>query len=168
MSHETGSALSIRPVESTDCQLLWEWANDPAVRAASFHGEPIPWVVHEAWFGSRIRNSACRIYIVTADGAPIGQVRFERQRQESPMTTIDISLAQPCRRMGFGVEALQLACLEYRRESRSCIAADVKSSNAASMKVFERAGFAFRGVVKTEGEDAVRWVLPADAPVRHE
>ena len=34
--------LHLRPAERKDCRLLWEWANDPATRAAAFSTGTIP------------------------------------------------------------------------------------------------------------------------------
>ncbi len=31
-----GANLGLRRVEEADCRLLWEWANEPEVRSASF------------------------------------------------------------------------------------------------------------------------------------
>jgi len=35
--------LKLRSVRENDCQLLFEWAQDPVVRAASFHSAAISW-----------------------------------------------------------------------------------------------------------------------------
>lgn len=34
--------LRLRTLQESDGKLLWEWANDPQVRAASFSSEPMP------------------------------------------------------------------------------------------------------------------------------
>ena len=42
--------VHLRRAAPEDADQLWRWANDDAVRAASFHPEPIPWDDHVAWF----------------------------------------------------------------------------------------------------------------------
>ena len=55
--------LHLRQAEQKDCRLLWEWANDPATRAASFSTETIPWEQHQAWFEDKMKDPNCLLLI---------------------------------------------------------------------------------------------------------
>src|SRR6266705_476142 len=66
--------LNLRRAGKSDCRLLWEWANDPGVRAASFQTAMISWDEHAEWFADRLDNGL--IYIAEdQQGKPVGQFR---------------------------------------------------------------------------------------------
>lgn len=43
--------VNLRKAEQSDMDLLFEWANDPAVRKNSFRSDPIPYADHVKWDG---------------------------------------------------------------------------------------------------------------------
>src|SRR5207253_11507460 len=64
--------VNLRPVRPADCRLLWEWANEPAVRAVSFNPEPIPWDQHQQWFAAKLNDRACIFWIAEDNpGTPV-------------------------------------------------------------------------------------------------
>ncbi|HYM00729.1 MAG TPA: GNAT family N-acetyltransferase, partial [Blastocatellia bacterium] len=83
------------------CELIWRWANDPVVRAASFSSDRIPWDAHVAWFEERLRSASC-IWFVALDGldAPVGQVRFDLQNDREAV--INLSISSSHRGLGIG------------------------------------------------------------------
>jgi UDP-2,4-diacetamido-2,4,6-trideoxy-beta-L-altropyranose hydrolase len=38
--------ITLKRATQEDCRLIWKWANDPDVRAASFSSKPIPYDTH--------------------------------------------------------------------------------------------------------------------------
>ena len=46
----------LREAQRSDSYQIWQWANDPVVRASSFSPDPIPWETHVAWFESQLQN----------------------------------------------------------------------------------------------------------------
>src|SRR5262249_29798585 len=135
-----GRELVVRQVGREDVRLLWEWANEPDVRAASFSSAPIPWDDHVRWFERRLDDPRCALYIASnGEGRPVGQIRFEREGDEA---VVSISLAPEARGKGFGTELIQLggdAIFAAWRVDR--IHAYVKSGNEASARAFAKAGF---------------------------
>jgi RimJ/RimL family protein N-acetyltransferase len=125
--------------------MIWQWANDPEVRAVSFAPEPIAYADHVEWFETRLADIDCRMYIaedITADGhpAPVGQVRFERQGQQA---VISVSLDRQFRARGHGARIIGLACRAYLAATDTqIINAYIKADNAASLAAFKKAGFA--------------------------
>src|SRR5262249_26260161 len=129
--HLESAAMRLRPVADEDCRRVWEWANDPAVRAVSFSPEPIPWERHVDWFRGRLRDRHC-FYFIGSNGVedPVGQVRCELTQDEA---VLSISLAPGCRGQGYGPRLIWLACEEvFRTSSAAAIHAYIKGDNRAS------------------------------------
>lgn len=148
-------------VEEGDCELLWEWANDPQVRESSFSPDPIPWEDHVAWFRRKRADPRCHMYIVTDEGGrPVGQVRFDLRADHN--AEVDISIAEAERGRGYAVAALRLGCERVREAGGRTIVAYIKEENTASLRAFSGAGFAFEGLGREKRHPAVRMTLPAD------
>ncbi len=147
--------LRVRQVTDADCRLLWEWARDPAVRAASFSSDPIPWERHVRWFAERQRDSGCAMYIVVdASGEPIGQVRFTLSGSQAD---IHVSISKGHRGRGLGARALRVACGRYVADCGPVrIVAHVRPNNMASVRAFEAGGFRRLGAVTIRGNRAIR------------
>lgn len=135
------SQLRVRPVEVSDAELLWHWANDPAVRANSFSSEEISFESHMVWFQGKITSPNSRIYVLELEGEPVGQVRYDRVNPNE--AEIDISIAAEHRGHGLGTIALALT-REIAREDLNVdqVVGIVKTANAASCVAFQKAGFA--------------------------
>src|SRR5947209_18574533 len=73
-----GEALGFRPVRADDARLLWEWANDPDVRSASFSSTQISWEAHAEWLAERLSQDLHVILIAEDETTtPCGQIRFD-------------------------------------------------------------------------------------------
>lgn len=153
--------LKIRSVTDEDCRLLWEWVNDPDVRASSFESDPIPWEEHVRWFRGKRVDPNCHIYVVLdQDNHPIGQVRFDIQSDSGAEVIISIHIARDQRGRGYGEDALRLACEHFFKAARTQpIAAYIKPQNVASIRAFEKAGFVHQGRTQVKGHEAVRMIL---------
>jgi UDP-2,4-diacetamido-2,4,6-trideoxy-beta-L-altropyranose hydrolase len=154
-----GSELKLRPAEKRDCKILWEWANDPVVRAASFCQDFIPWEQHVNWFHSRLGDQKSRIMLaMTSDQTEIGTVRF---RIEGDRAVVSISLDRGARGKGHGLAVLNEAVKELFRSSNiAMIDAYVKPENETSQKLFGNAGFQRSpGTKVVEGQQAIHFVL---------
>ncbi|MCW7490401.1 GNAT family N-acetyltransferase [Leptospira meyeri] len=75
--------LVVRPATDDDCKLLFDWANEPEVRNASFHSEKIEWQEHTSWFLQKLNNPNSLILIFEVDGEPAGQIRFDKNIDEN-------------------------------------------------------------------------------------
>jgi RimJ/RimL family protein N-acetyltransferase len=152
-----GESLTLRRARADDLRLLWEWANDPEVRAASFSSEPIPWETHLAWFEQKFHQKGSVIFIAeTEDATPIGQIRFDfRPGHEADL---NISLAKEKRGCGLAVPMIQRA-LGDLFASTDCerVHAFVKPENVPSIRAFEKAGFIRIGIERVREHDAVRF-----------
>ncbi|HEY9619568.1 MAG TPA: GNAT family N-acetyltransferase [Crinalium sp.] len=149
--------LSLRRVTETDCQLLWEWANDPTVRAVSFSQQPIPWETHVQWFRQKLHSSSCHWFTACdRHNTPIGQVRFEMT--ESNTAEIHLALAQAKRGFGYGTVLINLAVQTlFQTTAVQQIHALIKPDNLASIHAFEQAQFQKIGMITVKGHLALQY-----------
>jgi len=150
--------LNIRRASSADCKLLWEWANDPEVRSASFSSQYISWNEHVAWFTRKMSDPNCHLYLIMSENSEaIGQVRFELERPD--LAVVSISMAKDKRSRGYGTQALELALKQFNNltDVRQVIAY-VKPDNSRSIRTFEKAGFAKAVERSVKGQHALELV----------
>jgi UDP-2,4-diacetamido-2,4,6-trideoxy-beta-L-altropyranose hydrolase len=139
----TRPAIRLRPVTAEDAALLFAWLNRSDSLAASLDtGTPVAWDVHKGWFDARLADPRTRIWIVERDTAAVGGIRLQ-DKGDGP--EIAIYIDAPARGAGIAAAALGLALDEAHSVWPSSAAiARVRPENAASQRLFERAGFALR------------------------
>jgi UDP-2,4-diacetamido-2,4,6-trideoxy-beta-L-altropyranose hydrolase len=157
-----GTELRLRPAQESDSRLLWEWANDAEVRAASFSSTPIPWPQHVAWFAEKLEQSRCRILIAeNSEGTLIGQIRFDTRADGD--SEIDVSIAKAWRGRGLAVPLIvQAIRMVLSAGGFTRFHAFVKAENDASVKAFEGAGFKRLGSELVHGNEAIHLVYEAN------
>jgi RimJ/RimL family protein N-acetyltransferase len=138
--------------------MLWEWANDTAVRAVSFCPEPIPWDEHQNWFRTKLGDQNAIFYLVVGkDELPVGSVRYQIEGQRA---VVSINVPAPFRGKGYSRRMLALAN-ERLFHDTSVVTADayVKPDNVASLRLFRSAGFKRVGRKTVKGQEAVHFAL---------
>ncbi len=132
--------LILRPVQALDSELIWNWANDTATRAASFSSEIIPWETHVTWFTERLNDPHCSFYLAhDATGAPLGQIRYQL---EGEAATVSVSVVSERRGSGYGVVLIRAGTQRLFADTPAqSIHAYIKPENLASANAFVRAGF---------------------------
>jgi len=154
--------LRVRAVGQEDCRLLWEWANDPAVRSASFSQAPIPWENHQAWFADKMNDPNSLMFIAEDEqGRPIGQFRLDRR---SPGTgEVAISIASDARGAGYGTRLIELGVSEiFSTTGIARLLAYIRPENQASIRSFEGAGFNRQNETRVKGCSAIEYVRDRD------
>lgn len=151
------TALYLRKVSDSDCRILFDWVNEPTVRAASFHSAPIEWEDHRQWFFAKRQDSNCVHFMAeNGQGDLIGQIRFDIFGQEAE---IDASVVKQSRGTGLGwkmiSQAVEALCL---RVQVRVVNAYIKPENQRSMKAFCKAGFCERAEVLIAGQRAVHFI----------
>lgn len=146
--------LTLKKTVEADCRLLWEWANDPLVRAVSFSQAPISWEAHCEWFSKVMSDPNFILYTASkSDGSPVGQVRFN---VKGPTATVSISVDRIFRGRKYGRRLVFMATEKLFQESRAeHIDAYVKTTNEASLRMFATAGFRKLNATLFEGHDAI-------------
>ncbi len=149
--------LRLRRANPDDRQMLWEWANDADVRAASFSTAAIPWEAHVLWFSNILEDKTSLIFVAEDEhGQPIGQIRFNINGREAE---VNISLAKQQRGRGFAVPTIEAAVRSLFAEvDCDVVHAFVKPENIASTRAFQRAGFVLTGSKTVRGSLALDFV----------
>ena len=164
--------LRLRRARVDDVLLLWEWANDPDVRAASFSSAPISWETHVAWFTERLgldikicpeeKPGQKRSLILIAedeDATPLGQIRFDSRPDGE--WEVDVSVAKSMRQRGMASQIILLGVQVLMKEDSNVrVHAFVKSENVASIKAFERAAFRQTDTEPGRSHGAIHLIFP--------
>jgi len=150
--------LGLRRAQAEDSRLIWGWANDPELRAASFSPEPIPWENHVRWYAGKSVDPLCFFYVATNGcGQPIGQVRFELANHEA---VISVSLAPAARGKGYGAALIVRGIEQLFSESGAdLVHAYIKTDNSTSVRAFEKADFEDAGLKTIRGDQARHFVF---------
>jgi RimJ/RimL family protein N-acetyltransferase len=132
--------LSLRRASRADARLLFDWLNAPDSLAQKERTTaPVAWASHCTWLESRLADADFALFIVEHESKAIGQVRLEPRREGH---LIDIYIVPERRGRGVAVAALEAA---LRAAGIATAVARVKGGNAASHRLFRKAGFAEMG-----------------------
>ncbi|MCH2153962.1 MAG: GNAT family N-acetyltransferase [Phycisphaerales bacterium] len=143
-SKHDGAPIVLRRATGEDSRFLLELRNDPDVVATTSTQRVVAPEEHCAWFESAVSRPDVLILIVEhpeAEG-PVGYVRF--QNGGSGMAEISIALVSGWRGRSLGTSVISLGCLCAMNEWSDLeqVLAFVRSDNMASVRAFDRAGFA--------------------------
>jgi len=130
--------LKIREVTENDMRLIFNWSNDPLVRAQSFYSNTIEFENHKNWFKEKLQNDKSLLLINNFDGNNIGLVRFEL---ENDKCTVGILIDEKFRGKGLSSLMLINSSAYYFKRFSMPIFAYIKESNIASIRSFEKAGY---------------------------
>lgn len=132
---------ALRPLNSMDVDLLFEWVNRPdSLVAKALTKGPIDRATHDSWFARRLADAETRIRVIEVDGNPIGQVRL--QRDPDGIFAIDVYLDAAHRGSGFAAWAIEQAIRELAQDAPGTwIRALVRVENQSSARLFQRTGF---------------------------
>jgi RimJ/RimL family protein N-acetyltransferase len=149
--------LRLRSARESDCRLLFDWANDPVARAASFHSAAISWEGHTRWFAERLQDPQSAICIgENVAGEPMGLVRFQIHGENA---VLSVSVAPKFRGEGWGRELIAFAARSLARTRLvRRVEALVKPDNQASVRLFEASGFRRAGRERVADQDALLFV----------
>jgi UDP-2,4-diacetamido-2,4,6-trideoxy-beta-L-altropyranose hydrolase len=150
--------LHLRRAEEGDCRLLWEWANDPSVRAASFSIAPISWDEHLSWFKNKLQDTQSVIFIADDEnGKPVAQIRFDRAHDRE--AEVDVTIANDRRGAGIASNLIDMAAQTvFLNQNFDRLCAWIKPGNCPSTKAFERAKFRRREATHPKGYSAILYV----------
>jgi len=131
--------IKLRRAKPNDCRVVFEWANDPETRAASFHTQSIAFDEHETWFAAAIAPPDS-LFIVESGHEPAGVARIEATDRD--VAVVSINLAPAVRGRGLANTVINaLVPIAYARGFRKLVAR-IRADNLISQRVFEQCGFA--------------------------
>jgi UDP-2,4-diacetamido-2,4,6-trideoxy-beta-L-altropyranose hydrolase len=136
--------MNIRKATMADADRLLQWRNDPVTRSMSIDTIAVQYADHINWLGRSLSNLQRLLFIVDLQGVAAGTCRFDI---EGDMAEISITISQQMRGNRLAVPIILSALDALRRERPNVliVTATIKSENAASMRSFEKAGFALEG-----------------------
>lgn len=103
----------------------------------SHSSAPIPYAQHQAWFEAALSNSNRRL-VMADTSVPVGVVRFDRDGNHA---VVSINIAPEMRGRGLGAKMLLSTDSFVDDWGVTELIAEIKPSNLASLKIFERAGY---------------------------
>jgi len=156
--HRDRAGLCLRRARAEDARLLWEWANDPGVRSASFSSTPITWEAHTRWLADRLSQDTHVILIAEDETTtPCGQIRFDPRSDGD--WEVSISIASGMRGRGLASILIGLGVQEIARRGGTVrVHAFVKPANTASARAFTKAGFTSIGTEEIRGNAAMHLI----------
>ena len=125
--------LYLRPATLEDAKILFEWRNDPQVRAASHNQDEINFESHLTWLRDSLENPDRKLYIAEEDGVSIGTVRVDRDKN---VYTLSWTVKPESRGKGVGKRMVSLLAKQLKEP----ICAEVRVGNLASIKIAQKAG----------------------------
>lgn len=132
--------LYLRNVTSDDCELLFDWVNNPLVRANSVNTELISLDQHSAWFQSKLKDKNTKMYILTDGSHNIGQIRID---WIDGFWSIDYSIDSEFRGKGYGKLMVKLLTTKKILPLKAL----VKKSNGPSAEIFVKIGFRCKEII---------------------
>jgi len=132
--------MYFRFANNSDVDTIYNWSNDPIVRASSFNSNKIEYVEHVEWYNSRLQDLSSIFYVFyNENDVAIGLVRIEKKSDE---TIISIMIDKNQRGKTYASEMLIQASTDFLKNNpNEIISAYIKIDNIASLKSFKNAGF---------------------------
>lgn len=151
----TEAVISLRPADRLDAQLLLDWSNEPATRAASFGRAPIAWDDHLRWLEATIASAARHLFVASQRAVPVGTARFDLDRDGD--ATVSLALDPAARGRGLAPQLLGALGAQARAAGARRLVAYIAPDNVASVRSFERAGYVRVGETEQRGQPALRY-----------
>ena len=129
------AAVTVRPATQADALDVLAWRNDPLTRAMSRDQQAVEEGAHLAWFARALTDPSRTLLIGEMGGGKVGMVRIDHGAE----TEVSINLNPAFRGQGLS-HPLLMAALAGKTD----VWAEVREENAASIRLFERAGFELR------------------------
>lgn len=146
----------LRLVAPTDSAQLLAWTNEPTVRQASFNPQLVSAEFHERWLNARLADPYALLLLAEENtiGTPVGLIRFSIAHDEA---TLSYLLGPEYRGRGWAALLLALGTTHLVQTFTHLrrIVGHVQLRNQASLRAFERAGYALLPVPLSGEPDSV-------------
>jgi UDP-2,4-diacetamido-2,4,6-trideoxy-beta-L-altropyranose hydrolase len=134
------SDIRLRRAAVGDSRNIFEWRNNPDVRAASRSGDIIGWESHQNWFAAVLASPDRLLLVGERPRSTVGVVRFDLIDTEAEISIYLVPGAHP---WGEGRELLQ-AAERWLRDNRPTVAqirANILGANLRSQRLFLGANY---------------------------
>ena len=133
--------IKIRLAQHNDSKVIFDWRNDKLTREMFLNSKRVEWEEHCKWFASRLQsNNHCLLMCYSGKSKNIAVVRFDI---DNDFAKVSINLSPDERGKGFAPKCLLLAINFFEKKFLNVhkLIAEIKTSNIASKKSFEKVGF---------------------------
>jgi RimJ/RimL family protein N-acetyltransferase len=132
------SDFTIRPVTMEDAKTILEWRNDPETRSRSFTQDVIDPDTHMNWFGRKMQDPACLLFMLEDQGRAVGHIRIDSVGDVGEISY----MIDPAKR-GKGYGTVILSEIESALpENLHVLMGMVQENNIPSQKCFAKNGYA--------------------------
>ena len=148
-------SITLRPLEPTDLDTLYNWENDSALWVVSDTVAPYSraalWQYLESYTGDIYAQRQLRLMVtLSADGTPIGTIDFLNFDPLNNRAELGLFIANEHRGKGMGRQALELLTA-YAREHIGLrqLYVYIATDNEVCLQLFESFGYHRVGVIKS-------------------
>jgi UDP-2,4-diacetamido-2,4,6-trideoxy-beta-L-altropyranose hydrolase len=133
--------IEFRRAVEADVELIFGWRNHQLVRQVSIDPNEISWADHQVWFRHSLERSDRTLLIACIEGVPVGVLRFDVIKN---VAEVSIYLDPEKIGKGLGTEILRDGIAWARRSLADVtqFQANIRENNKASIRLFEKIGFA--------------------------
>ncbi len=135
--------VTIRKAGAGNKKFLWQLRNKPYVFKYSRVSKPVKWQEHINWITPILKGESNKeLFIISADGVPAGQLRFDYG--DNKKAEISISLLEEFWGKGIARRAIRSGVRRLERQGKiKTILAEISKDNIGSIKLFEKLNFVF-------------------------
>lgn len=134
------SKIALRPATESDCEIMYEWRNDPETRKYFFNPRSIGFAEHKEWFLDILSHDDKTILIGEEAGASVGVIRLDFNKD---WAYVSIYINPRLHNRGLGTKLLNAASAwtvkKYPNIHR--LRAEIMTENTASIKAFLKADY---------------------------
>jgi len=136
---------------SEDMKRIFDWSNDEDVRKNSFSCKKISLQDHKKWFENKMNDANYHILFYVEEEKYIGLVRLAIVGENA---IISYLISKDYRGKGYGKSMIK-KLEQYVKENNLAkhLIAEVKHSNVASQRIFEKLGY-----IKVTEEDMISYI----------
>jgi len=133
--------ISLTKAGFSDIEFLWYLRNRPDIYRYSRQNRTVGWKEHIEWIIPIIlRITKRNLFIIQQKSLPIGQVRFDYEKDRE--AEISIAILKEFRKKGIGTESFKKAIKLFKKIKKvKIILAEVHRKNIPSQKFFEKLNF---------------------------
>lgn len=157
----TGTKIYLTALRKADCEILFEWINDPVSVRFNSPFAPVHELAHIDWF-ERVTTDTSRVIFGIrnhAESRLVGVVQLVDIHPVHRSAELIIRIGREAdRSLGYGTEAVELIkTFSFRDRNLQRIFLRVFSNNLRAMRAYEKAGLQQEGTLRRAAFIDGRW-----------
>lgn len=158
--------ITLNPLTSDDAAMVFSWRNDPFIASLGSLQKTVTWEEHSNWIAQVLKNPLRKAFIISVDGIPAGQIRFDKTEADENKCIISVYLIKEFTSKGLGVKVIEEGCelIANTWSTLTEIEAYVLRTNTKGQQAFKNAGFAYMHTLSSDTELAFTYKLALPVP----